>query len=177
MPKMLSHYTELARRRPSDAHHYATPPGEITAAVPARTPDPVEHSFAASAGAAGGLAGLLGLLIAGSGILLMTFRRLANNRNEEVPTSNAFVIFRETGVELARVKRFGRPVGPTLAAYPLDQVSYHRTDFAVDTRMMIAGREWMIHGWFERDLRAALGPLGVPLDPLAAPIPYKEIDQ
>lgn len=167
MPKMMSHYTELARRRETTA------PQDILAAIPATTPDPLEDSLAAATGL---FAGVVGLITAAVGALAVLVRRRAKNAHSEVAARSVLIVIRETEVDLVKVKWFGRGLGQTLSTYPHDIVRYYRTDLAVDTRMMIAGREWAVHGWFERDLREVLRPLGIQLEQLPTPISYKEID-
>ncbi len=172
MPKMMSHYTEMARQD-SDT----TDRQSIVAAVPATRPDPVDELMGAGGGCLAPLAGLFGAAIAA--ILLGTnlIRRKFMSHGSEIPANRVLIVIRNSGVDLVELKRFGRGLGRILHSYELSDVSYYRTEMAVDTRMRVGAIEWAIHGWFERDLRAALGPLGVSLEQLPLGIPCKELDQ
>ena len=173
MPKVMSHYTELARRH-DRAQGFARP-DEIVAAVPAtRPPDPVDVAWGVAGGAGAVFFSLFAVLAAGIATAGQYWRRKHKANNSEAPSVNVMIIVRRSSVDVAEVKRFGRRIGKTLGTYDFSQVRYWRTDFAVDTRMQTGGVEWTVHGWFERDLRAALRPLGITLDQLPAAIPYKE---
>lgn len=52
-------------------------------------------------------------------------------------------------------------IADATAVHPLEDVSYGRTGRLLETRLRVGDHHWMIHGWYERDLRSALRSLGL----------------
>jgi hypothetical protein len=149
MPKMMSRYTELARRDVGP---------EVQAAVPAR--QPVKGRDVA----AGALAGGFGpIAITASAVLLSTVGRLTLKRKSAYEQARLFTIviaFHPGRATFHRQQWFGRRLGPTIEHATLDGLRYGRRGMAVETVLTLAGDEWHVGGWYERDLRAALRTLG-----------------
>lgn len=149
MPKMLSHDTDLARRDVGP---------EVQAAVPARQPvkgrDVVALAFAGSFGS---------IAIAVSAVFLSTIGRLTLKRKSAYEQARLFTIviaFHSGRATFHRQRWFGRQLGPTIEHASLDGLRYGRRGMAVKTVLTLAGDEWHVGGWYERDLRAALRTLG-----------------
>lgn len=149
MPKMLSHDTDLARRDVGP---------EVQAAVPARQPvkgrDVVAGAFALGFGS---------IAIAVSAVFLSTIGRLTLKRKSAYEQARLFTIviaFHSGRATFHRQRWFGRQLGPTIEHASLDGLRYGRREMAVETVLTLAGDEWHVGGWYERDLRAALRTLG-----------------
>lgn len=101
-----------------------------------------------------GLAGgLVGAMISGIAIKLSKWRHGRKSRYARV-----VIAFTETElIEYDWPMGCRSPKGVNVRL-PLAEVTlrYRRTDLAVATRLDINGHEWTVHGWFERDLRAAI---------------------
>ena len=91
------------------------------------------------------------------------------------------LVFRRNRLDVHRLKPTGR-AGEFRESFSYDEVSYGRGDspshMAIETFLRAGGVEFPVHGWFERDLRKAIAPLGVSLDPIAgaAPIPVRKTE-
>ena len=176
MPKMMSHYTEMARRQlPASIH------GDVIAAVPS-TPQPTGTDMVldAGVGAVAAIVPVAAALAAAVSLFLKSLVQRGRPRNkpaEQRLHQTLLLVFRRETVEIVELHRNGRRVGAVLESNALAGVSYKRTETLLDTRLTIGTIEWPIHGWFERDLRRALDPLGVELEQLPAAIPYKESEQ
>lgn len=151
MPKLLSHYTEMARRDVAD---------DVVAAVPARHPA-VASGRTVAVGLAALIAGPLAVL-AGLGAARQTTR--TSHAHHQARYRTIVLALGPAEVTAHRLTRFGRRLGPALERYPSSEVSYRSTDIAVETILTVDGIEWLVHGWYERDLRAALHSIDEPDD-------------
>lgn len=149
MPKMMSAYTDKAKRD-VDAG--------VVAAVPARNP------ATRTAVAAGVFAGILSpLVIAGSALFLTTAGRAVLARRSPIEQGRMFTIviaFHPEHATFHRQRWFGRRLGPAIGSSDYSGLRYARRGMAVETFLTVAGDEWLIAGWYERDLRQAPRSLG-----------------
>lgn len=168
MPKSLADYTQFARDDLGP---------DVVAATPITHP---ESRRAAVLGGAAVAASSLVPPVAGFpliGVVLFIFAVFAGREFHRAPFQlhvrfgAAMAVFHQDRVDLHSTRlhalsRRPRRLGPVHASHPLHRVRYRRTQVAVDTRLEIAGSAYTVHGWLERDLRHAIGDLGVALEPL-----------
>jgi len=149
--------------------------GEIVAAAPARILTwPSLPSMAAGSVAVSALEPALAQL---SPVLLLARQAIGRVRHRHASAvergryQTMMVVFRPSQIDI-HPNEIGRGLGPRLQSYGLDGVRYERvSDLATETRLRVAGADWSIHGWLERDLRDAIGPLGIELETLPGPFP------
>jgi len=164
MPKMLADHTGLARRSLGDNRG-------IVAAAPARRGAwPSGVSTIAGSAVLSSIEPVLGALAPGLLLVRQGIERV-RNRNapaaERAQSQTMMLVFDTGGIHIHSLAGFGRRLGPCLESHPIDGTSYGRASSrATETHLVIAGIAWSIHGWLERDLRAAIGPLGVELQAL-----------
>lgn len=162
MQKSMSHFTDMARQQTT-----ASALGEVVAAVPvAQLPTGTDMALGAGAGVISlpfpWLAGLLPL----ASQLIHRWRSKGGTAQQQLGNRPLLLVFRPKHLEVIELQRRGRKLGRILVTQPLAGASYRREGMAIDTRLTVGEDEWPIHGWFERDLRTALGPLGVELERL-----------
>lgn len=93
------------------------------------------------------------------GLLLVASANVRVRRTNARGTWDTFMlVFRPEELSVARWSGWRkRPTGQRSRHRRGETpVRYASTDFAVDTRLFVGDEEWHVHGWFERDLKAAL---------------------
>ena len=70
------------------------------------------------------------------------------------------IAFHRDHVTFHRQRWLGRRLGPAIESCGYEGLRYERRGIAVETFLTLGGDEWLIAGWFERDLRQALRTLG-----------------
>ena len=160
---MLAAHTERARSQLQ---------GPIVAAVPSRTVAPAPGLVAV--GVVSGASSLIEPLLGFFAPLVIIVREYVGRfrtRHAEAAVQGQYrpmlLVFRDDRVDIHATSRAGRRIGPALESHPLQSIEYRRANGVLDTRVEISdGASWAVHGWFERDLRALIGPLGVRLGEL-----------
>ena len=147
MPKPLAHYTEIARRDASTS---------VVAAIPVRSPESVHRSWTVAHVVAP-------VAVLAQVIAAMTIRRATFAKRPAIEQAMLFTLMmalHADSVTLHRRQRFGRQIGPAIERHPLVGVAYRRDGMAIETILTVDGTDWLVHGWFERDLRPILVQLG-----------------
>lgn len=126
-------------------------------------------------GALAPLFGLWGLILAALPFARLAVKAIRNGRDpddlaEQVHHRIFLLVFRRDRLDVHARKRRNR-FGALLTSLPYDDMSYGRgpdpSSMAINTYLRTQDIEFPINGWFERDLRKALGPLGVTIEPLS----------
>lgn len=146
MPKSLEHYTAMARERDP----------EVRFAVPARNPE-ISSARTSWLMMLSTTLGPLSVLGGAFGARVVT-RRDPAHRQALVRT-----ILLSVGADRVtahHVRRFGRRLGPAIESFPVDGLTYRSTDVMLETKLRIEGVDWLVHGWYERELRQALRSFG-----------------
>ena len=174
---MAMSFSKLVARAEAELPAGKTPSDEIVAV--ASTQLSGEGQGAAMVGGAlAPLFGFWGMLLA-----LLPFARLRvkaarNNRNpeglsEQIHYRVFHLVFRRDRLDVYSRQRRGR-FGPLVQSFPYDNMSYGRGDhpagMAIETFLRVDDIVLPIHGWFERDLRKAIGSLGVTIEPITGPV-------
>ena len=149
---------------------------EIVAVVPTQPTSLVKPADVA-AGAAATVLGLLATPLAALPVLRVMVGRYRTRHagaDEQSLYHSLLLVFRRSRLDVHH-HRGARPI-ELVESYTYDRVhSYGRSaeGMAIETWLRADEFEFMVHGWYERDLRQALGTVGISLDPIpgvAAPI-------
>lgn len=125
--------------------------------------------------------GLWGMLLAALPFARLGFKKLRTDNepetlSEQVKFRTFLLVFRRNRLDVHRNKSRHRP-GDLVTSFGYDDVSYGRHEkpggLATETFVRVNGIEFPVNGWFERDLRKTVAPLGVTLQAIggAAPTP------
>ena len=152
---------------------------EIVAVVPTQPSQPLTRTDTAS-GAVAPFLGLLGLPLALLTLLRAAARKYRSrdsSTDEKSLQHSLLLIFRQSRLDVHDQRR-GR-AGEFVESYTYDRVhSYGRsTDgMAVETWLRVDDFEFLVPGWYERDLRKVLDTVGVSLDAITGASAIRQLD-
>ncbi len=153
---------------------------EIVAVVPSQ-PTSLVKPVDVAAGAAVTLIGLVATPLSALPILRLQsgkFRTRHAGADEKSLYHSLLLIFRRSRLDVHHQRR-GHPT-EFVESYSYDRVhSYGRQTqgMAIETWLRVDDFEFMIHGWYERDLRPVLSTVGISVDPIpGAETPIRRLD-